>query len=142
MSEGMFGLPIKPPGALYWFNVSLLLMVLTSFYALSSGSFPGVFVVIALALMGTMGMKWPLKSAQVAIKDTKWFLVYTFCLLSMCNLLDHVFHKTVSFPGVMCVILSGVVGFFLGRYACIGRFGLEEPPASKDDGGVTTPKCE
>lgn len=142
MGEGMFGLPIKPPGALYWFNVSLLLMVLTSFYALASGSFPGMFVVVALGIMGVTGMIRPLMSAQVAIRSVKGFVIYSLCMLSMCNLLDHVFHQHVSFPGVMSVILAGVVGFFLGRYASIGRFSLEEPPASNTEVETITPKCE
>ncbi|MBQ0600787.1 hypothetical protein J7S78_13400 [Klebsiella oxytoca] len=133
MGEGMFGLPIKPPSALYWFNVSLLSLVVVSFYALTSGSFPGMFVVVALSLMGAAGMKKPLVSAQAVIRSGKGFLIYALCVLFMCNLLDHVFHKPVSFPGVISVILSGIVGFNLGRYAVIGRFGLETPPAGKDE---------
>ncbi|WP_243211290.1 hypothetical protein JQ760_028595 (plasmid) [Klebsiella pneumoniae] len=132
MGEGMFGLPIKPPGALYWFNVSLLFLVMTSFYALASGSFPGMFVIVALGLMGVAGMKRPFVSAQQIIRSKEGFLTYALCMLSMCNLLDHILHKPVSLPGVMSVILSGIIGFSLGRYASIGRFGLEKPPADKE----------
>ncbi|MEQ0217899.1 hypothetical protein ABLV18_27685 [Klebsiella sp. CN_Kp114] len=143
MSEGMFGLPIKPPSALYWFNVSLLLLVLVSFYALTSGSFPGTFVVVSLGLMAAAGMKKPLVSAQAVIRSEKGFLIYALCVLSMCNLLDHVLHKPVSFPGVISVILSGIVGFNLGRYAVIGRFSLEESPASNiKNEQVSTPEHE
>lgn len=143
MGESMFGLPIKPPGALYWFNVSLLFLVMTSFYALASGSFPGMFVVVALCFMGIVGMKRPLVSAQDVIRSKCGFLIYALCVLSICNLLDHVFNKPVSFPGILSVVISGVVGFSLGRYASIGRFGLEEPPASKvESEKVETPEHE
>lgn len=141
MGESMFGLPIKPPGALYWFNVSLLFLVMTSFFALASGSFPGMFVVVALGVMGVAGMKHPLVSAQELIRSKVGFLTYALCMLSMCNLLDHVLHKPVSLPGVMSVILSGIIGFSLGRYARLGRFSYETPLPNKNDreSSETTP---
>lgn len=129
----MFGLPVKPPGALYWFNVSLLFMAISSFYSMSYGAFPGLFVVTTLGIMSVLGIKKPLLNAQHAISCPYGFMIYSACMLSMCNLLDHVFHKPVTFPGVISVILSGVVGFFLGRYVRIGRFGLEAPPTSNGD---------
>ncbi|MDI9095104.1 MULTISPECIES: hypothetical protein [Enterobacterales] len=131
MNDGMFGLPIKAPGALYWFNISFLFLVVTSFMALESGSFAITFVLIALVVMTVLGMRYPLVSAQDVIRTPKGFLVYSLFILIMCDTQTYVFEKPISFSGVMSVVLTGIVSFSLGRSIVIGRLGIEEPPADK-----------
>ncbi len=131
MNDGMFGLPIKAPGPLYWFNISFMLLIMTSFMALKAGSFALLFILISLVVMSVLGMRYPLVSAQDAIRTKKGFSVYALFILVMCDTQAYVFDKPVSFSGVMSVILAGIVGFSLGRYMVIGRFGVEEPPAEK-----------
>lgn len=120
----MSGLRIQAPGALYWFNISLVFLLITSFASLASGTFPGVFIVMALAVMSFLGMRYPLISAEAILKTFRGYSVFLLSMFIMCNVMEHVFHKPTSISGALAAVMVGTVGFHLGRYARIGRFGL------------------
>lgn len=133
------GLRLQTPGALYWFNMSLVFLFITSFQSLSAGTFPGVFVVAALAAMSLLGLRYPLLSAESALKTYKGYGLFLLYMFVMCNVADYIFHKPTSISGAMAVLLIGGVGFQLGRYARIGRFGLVDEKASKIPDAETEP---
>ncbi|EGT5675545.1 hypothetical protein AGJ34_21495 [Cronobacter dublinensis subsp. dublinensis] len=133
MDQGVFGLPIKAPGSLYWFNVSLMVLLVMSFQALMSGSFPIWFFLLALAISAVTGMKKPLLDAEELIRQPKGFLSYCVWLFLMANITYHYIHQQISFAGVISTVLAFIVGFYLGRYSVIERFSIVPPPAQPDE---------
>lgn len=131
----MFGL--KAPGSLYWFNVSLIVMFVMSFQALTSGSFPGYFFVVSLFIAAIIGRTKPCINGEGLLRNPKVFILYGLCLLLMCNVMDHAMHKPVSFSGVISTILAFVIGLYLGRYIAIGRFSIN--PEVDETESVTEP---
>ncbi|EOC0011706.1 hypothetical protein ACI0X9_003393 [Cronobacter turicensis] len=132
MDQGFFGLPIKAPGSLYWFNVSVSVLFIMSYQALMNGAFPMWFILLSLSVSFVTGMKYPFIDAEEKIRQPAWFITYCICLLLITNITDHLLHQRIECSGMLSIILAFVVGFYLGRYFVIGRFSIV-PPAQTDE---------
>ncbi len=124
--KGMFGMGIQMPGSVYWFCVSLLLLLVTGFNAVLAGSFLAEFVIPALLLGSTVGYLIPHLNAEVLIKNSRVFTAFLLVVFFIMNTADHILHKPVTFSGLMTILLSAIVGLYLGRYVRINRFSSQE----------------
>ncbi|EMK0754015.1 hypothetical protein AB7W75_12135 [Providencia huaxiensis] len=123
--SGLFGTKIPAPGSLYWFNVSLLFLVVAGMNALADGAFPSLFICFALFGCAVYGWLRPLTNGEQRLVSVSGFLCYAGCMWAIMNIQQHVLHEPIGFTGTMCVVLSSFVGFYLGRYTRIGRFSLK-----------------
>lgn len=129
---GMFGSSIPTPGSLYWFNVSLLFLIVTGMNALADGAFPSLFICGALFACAVYGWLRPLTNGEQRLVSVPGFLFYTGSLWIVMNVQQHLLDEPIGFTGTLCLVLSSFVGFYLGRYTRIGRFSLKpQPPADE-----------
>ena len=124
--KGMFGTGIQMPGSVYWFCVSLLLLLVVGFNAVLAGSFLAEFVIPALLLGSTAGFFIPYLNTEALIKNSRVFTAFLLVVLLITNTADHILHKPVTFSGLMTIFLSAVVGLYLGRYVRINRFSSQD----------------
>lgn len=129
IESGMFGSSIPAPGSLYWFNVSLLFLVVAGMNALADRAFPSLFICFALFGCAVYGWLQPLANGERRLVSVPGFLFYSGFMWAFMNIQQHVLHEPIGFTGTMCVVLSSFVGFYLGRYTRIGRFSLTPPAA-------------
>lgn len=127
MNNGIFGLPVKMPGALYWFNMSLAALFWFGFSSLGNGTFPAYFVIGGIVAGGLLGVKYAEHSAERFMRTTCFFILYLVLLFVGCNIQTYLVAKPTSLSGVFTVQASCAVGFFLGRYSRLGRFSYEAP---------------